>query len=104
MARLPKTMVVALVLFEFFAERGLDWREFRPAIAFDLLGRPLGAATGGGPRSTRWSSCPPRPRSAAVVGDVVVGHQDLRRGRLKVAALSWILTNQIPETISARLL
>jgi hypothetical protein len=46
MARLPKTMVVALVLFEFFAERGLDWREFRPAIAFDLLGR-LGAATGG---------------------------------------------------------
>jgi integrase/recombinase XerD len=34
-------------LFEFFAERGLDWREFRPAIAFDLPGWPLGASAGG---------------------------------------------------------
>ncbi|BAH55976.1 MULTISPECIES: site-specific integrase [Rhodococcus] len=42
------------LVFEFFAERGIDWREFRPSLALELLGwlrrRPVrGPAQPAGP-------------------------------------------------------
>jgi hypothetical protein len=90
-------------LFEFFAEIGLDWREFRPAIAFDLLGWPLGASAGG------------TAQYAMVVMPTppVAGSGGRRCGRRSPGPQAWTpqsgglvvdLTNQIPETISARLL
>ena len=90
-------------LFEFFAERGLDWREFRPAIAFDLLGWPLGASAGGTAQYAMVVM--PTPPAA--------GSGGRRCGRRSPGPQAWTpqsgglvvdLTNQTPETISARLL
>lgn len=55
-------------VFEFFAERDLDWRQFRPALALDLLGwlrrRPSSSP---GPAVESGAGGP--ARAAAVVGD-----------------------------------